>query len=92
MILVLGGSLGAKEINRAIEKNYKEWNQNNIQILWQSGDRYYNNLLDKISQTEFILIKPFLNDMTLAYLGADLVISRAGAGSTWGLGWPQMCY
>ena len=81
LILVLGGSQGAKEINRAIEKNYKEWNQNNIQILWQSGDRYYNNLLDKISQTEFILIKPFLNDMTLAYLGADLVISRAGAGT-----------
>ena len=81
LILVLGGSQGAKEINRAIEKNHKEWNQNNIQILWQSGDRYYNNLLDKISQTEFILIKPFLNDMTLAYLGADLVISRAGAGT-----------
>ncbi len=81
LILVLGGSQGAKEINRAIEKNYKEWNQNNIQILWQSGDRYYNNLLNKISQTEFILIKPFLNDMTLAYMGADLVISRAGAGT-----------
>jgi UDP-N-acetylglucosamine--N-acetylmuramyl-(pentapeptide) pyrophosphoryl-undecaprenol N-acetylglucosamine transferase len=81
LILVLGGSQGAKEINRAIEKNYKEWNQNNIQILWQSGDRYYNNLLDKISQNEFILIKPFLNDMNLAYLGADLIISRAGAGT-----------
>jgi UDP-N-acetylglucosamine--N-acetylmuramyl-(pentapeptide) pyrophosphoryl-undecaprenol N-acetylglucosamine transferase len=81
LILVLGGSQGAKEINRAIEKNYKEWNQNNIQILWQSGDRYYNDLLDKISQNEFILIKPFLNDMNLAYLGADLIISRAGAGT-----------
>ena len=81
LILVLGGSQGAKEINRAIEKNYKEWNQNNIQILWQSGDRYYNDLLDKISQNEFILIKRFLNDMNLAYLGADLIISRAGAGT-----------
>lgn len=81
LILVLGGSQGAKEINRAIEKNYKEWNQNNIQILWQSGVRYYDNLLEKISQTEYILIKPFLNDMDVAYLGADLIISRAGAGT-----------
>tara|TARA_B100000497_G_C7696631_1_gene426171 strand:- start:3129 stop:4253 length:1125 start_codon:yes stop_codon:yes gene_type:complete len=81
LILVLGGSQGAAEINRAIEKNYKEWNQNNIQILWQSGIRYHNNLLNKISQTEFILIKPFLNNMDLAYSGADLIISRAGAGT-----------
>ncbi|MEG1587540.1 MAG: undecaprenyldiphospho-muramoylpentapeptide beta-N-acetylglucosaminyltransferase [Bacteroidales bacterium] len=77
-ILVIGGSLGARTINESIEKGLDHFDKNNIQVIWQTGKSYAETT--KIVSS-FICRVPFISRMDLAYLAADLVISRAGASS-----------
>ena len=54
-----------------------------VQFLWQSGKAYFHDSLkqlEKYSQHP-IKLTEFISRMDLAYSVADLVISRAGAGS-----------
>lgn len=82
-ILIIGGSLGARTINNSIEKNLDFFIENDIQLLWQTGKFYYNDILervkDKIAKTNNIHIHEFIFDMDQAYSVADIIISRAGA-------------
>ncbi|MGL4293650.1 MAG: undecaprenyldiphospho-muramoylpentapeptide beta-N-acetylglucosaminyltransferase [Bacteroidales bacterium] len=77
-ILVIGGSLGARTINESIEKGLDQFDKNNIQVIWQTGKSYATT--NKVVSS-FICRTPFITRMDLAYLAADLVISRAGASS-----------
>ena len=77
-ILVVGGSLGARTINESIEKGLGHFDRNNIQVIWQTGKSYAET---KKIVSDFICRTPFISRMDLAYLAADLVISRAGASS-----------
>ena len=79
-LLVLGGSLGARMINRIIEENLDFILANNIQIIWQTGKLYYEDY-KKYDAKEGVQTHAFLNRMDLAYAAADFIISRAGAGS-----------
>lgn len=79
-VLVLGGSLGARKINQLIEDNLKEFEKNNLQVLWQTGSLYYNDY-SKYAEKENIQTFAFLKRMDLAYAAADIIISRAGAGT-----------
>lgn len=79
IILVLGGSLGARRINQLIESRLNEFNKNNIQLIWQTGKLYYEDYKKLNSNT--VKVHEFLNRMDLAYRAADVIISRAGAGS-----------
>jgi UDP-N-acetylglucosamine--N-acetylmuramyl-(pentapeptide) pyrophosphoryl-undecaprenol N-acetylglucosamine transferase len=76
-IVIIGGSLGAQSINNAIKNNLNELVNLNIQILWQTGARYFSGLADL--ETENIKIVKYFNDIALAYSAADLIIARAGA-------------
>ncbi len=76
-LLVLGGSLGARSINDAIKENLIELTKNNIQIIWQTGNLYYDEY--KKFETEDIKIMAFVNNMSAAYSASDLVLARAGA-------------
>ncbi len=76
-ILIIGGSQGAKSINKHIAKEYKKYLDNNIQIIWQIG-KNSDNLINGISSSS-IKIFEFINEMDLAYSASDLIISRAGA-------------
>lgn len=76
-ILVLGGSLGARNINEAVLKNLDRLLALKIQIIWQTGKNYYNEY--KSYQTQRLKIFPFISDMLLAYSAADLIVARAGA-------------
>ena len=79
-LLVLGGSLGARNINDLIEKELDFFDMQNVQILWQCGKLYYDQY--KIyNNTKDIQVYPFLNNMDFAYAAADIIISRAGASS-----------
>ena len=81
IVLVLGGSLGARTINQAIAGSMVEFQAKRYQVLWQTG-RYYFNDMNKLvagSGLEMIHPKEFIREMDLAYAVADLVISRAGA-------------
>ncbi|RPG38112.1 MAG: undecaprenyldiphospho-muramoylpentapeptide beta-N-acetylglucosaminyltransferase [Muricauda sp. TMED12] len=78
-ILVLGGSLGARRINQLIEKELGFFEEKGLQILWQCGKLYYEEY--KKYDSDSVKVLAFVNRMDLAYAAADVIISRAGAGS-----------
>jgi len=83
-LLVIGGSLGARTINQAILKFVSDGgNSENIQIVWQTGKYYFENINANIphpvSRIPYLVILPFIDRMDLAYAVADFIVSRAGA-------------
>ncbi len=76
-IVVLGGSLGARTINYSIEKNINEFKKLDVQIIWQCGEKYYEDL--KKYEDKNIKVTAFIDNMGLVYSAADLVVARAGA-------------
>lgn len=80
-VLVLGGSLGARTINRAVLADMKAFEDEGYQLLWQSGKFYFEDMDEKvkISALKHIHVKEFIKEMDLAYAVADLIVSRAGA-------------
>ncbi|NYJ28485.1 undecaprenyldiphospho-muramoylpentapeptide beta-N-acetylglucosaminyltransferase [Allomuricauda sp. ARW1Y1] len=78
-VLVLGGSLGARRINQLIEKEVDFFAKQNLRVLWQCGKLYYEAY--KTHDSDTVKVMAFVNRMDLAYAAADVIISRAGAGS-----------
>lgn len=76
-ILAFGGSLGAASLNRAMQAMLPKLQEKNIQLIWQTG----NHTISAGQYTKGIVIRPFINEMNMAYAAADLVISRAGGGT-----------
>jgi len=85
VILVLGGSLGARTINNSLLSNLSLIkNHPDVQFIWQTGKIYYEQVSQKVHEAGEIAnlyVSDFIKDMASAYAAADLVISRAGAGS-----------
>ena len=79
VLLVLGGSLGARAINELVKKHLSLFREKDVQVLWQCGKLYYEEFEKYTDNT--IRVHAFINQMALAYAAADVVISRAGAGS-----------
>lgn len=75
VVLVIGGSLGARTINRSIQDSLEVFHQNGVQLLWQTG----KNFKAVLSGLEGIKSSEFISDMKTAYAAADIVVSRAGA-------------
>lgn len=78
-VLILGGSLGARRINQLVENHLRDFREKEIQLIWQTGKLYYQEY--KKYEGGTVRVQEFLNRMDLAYSGADVIISRAGAGS-----------
>jgi len=78
-LFVVGGSLGSKRINQLINSNLEWLISEDLQLIWQTGKIYYQTYQSK--QSKFIKVKQFIEDMNLAYSAADIIISRAGAGT-----------
>jgi len=80
-VLIIGGSQGARTINQAVLAHIEDIKKMNCQLLWQTGELFYNTneaqLSGLISQN--IKIVPFIKRMDLAYSVADYIVSRAGA-------------
>ncbi len=76
-LLILGGSLGARSINEAAANSIGKFKDSNIQVLWQSGSIYYEEYKKYAGKN--VLVKPFIENMNLAYSACDLLVSRAGA-------------
>lgn len=79
-VLILGGSLGARAINKLIESQVNWLVDNNVQVIWQTGKLYFNEY-KKFNALAGIHVVEFINKMNLAYAASDIIISRAGAGS-----------
>ena len=61
-VLVLGGSLGAKNINDAIINNISLIRESSYQILWQTGKLYYDEIQNHNYQEKNLVIKPFIDE------------------------------
>ena len=88
-LLIIGGSLGARTINKSVIAHLSALIKSDIQVIWQTGKNYYADCkaaLDSANANREALSKgiictDFVSQMPLAYALADLVISRAGASS-----------
>ena len=84
-VLIIGGSLGARTINESVLGHLTLIKQqNDVQFIWQTGKYYSEEInaeLQRRGCPDNLLVKDFISDMAAAYSAADLVISRAGAGS-----------
>lgn len=84
-ILIVGGSLGARTLNESVLGNLPlVRQQKSVQFIWQTG-KYYSGAIQRELKTRGcpanLVATEFIGDMAKAYAAADLVISRAGAGS-----------
>src|SRR5690606_14493540 len=85
-IVVTSVSLGAKTVNAFMLEAMDEIRErNDLQVIWQTGPTYYNNMKEVLVMDKLIpahvKVMPFVDRMDYAYAAADLIISRAGAGT-----------
>lgn len=83
-ILIVGGSLGARTINNCVMQGLEKIKNSGVQFIWQTGKFYINEAkatVAKAGEIPMLHTTDFISDMAAAYTAADLVISRAGAGS-----------
>ena len=84
-ILLVGGSLGARSMNESMINSLQQIAANpDVQFVWQTGKYYYNEIVARVKEAgkpDNLTITDFVSDMASALGVADLVISRAGAGS-----------
>ncbi len=84
-VLIVGGSLGARTINNTLIAGLSVIKANSdVQFIWQTGKFYHPQVMEAIKATgklPNLFVTDFIKDMAAAYAAADLIISRAGAGS-----------
>ncbi len=83
VVLIIGGSLGARTLNESVMENLKLIQNTKAQIIWQTGSYYFKEMLERLGTNCPDNLHPmeFVSRMDLAYAVADVVISRAGAGT-----------
>src|SRR5690606_23041675 len=85
-ILIIGGSVGARQMNGyVLDVMHELGEKEDVQFIWQTGKAYYEDMKMMLKLDQLIpgnvRVKPYLDRMDLAYAAADLIISRAGAGT-----------
>ncbi len=78
-VLVVGGSLGAKTINEAIDKHLDQLLDAGLQLIWQTGKPYAAKAEARVKGKQHVWINDFITQMEYAYAAADIVVARAGA-------------
>ncbi len=83
VIVVIGGSLGARTINNSILGQIDLFENADVQLVWQTGKLYIDQIRKELDQKELSNIRyfDFINHMDMAYGIADVIISRAGAAT-----------
>lgn len=84
IILIVGGSLGARTVNESVLQNLDMIKESGVQFIWQTGKYYNASIMAELKQrgtVPSLHVTDFISDMGAAYKAADLVISRAGASS-----------
>lgn len=82
-ILVVGGSQGARTMNRIVREAFERWEaRDGVQVLFQTGEADYETVRESCSRIALLVRPvPFLTDMGDALGAADLVVCRAGAST-----------
>ncbi len=83
-VLLMGGSLGARTLNESMLAHLDDICRSSVQFIWQTGKYYFDEVSRRVAEAgdlPMIYVADFISKMENAYSAADLVISRAGAGS-----------
>ena len=78
-VLSIGGSLGAKSINEALDKDIDAFAENDIQLIWQTGVPYAAKGKERAAGRKNVWVGEFITKMEYAFAAGDVVISRSGA-------------
>ena len=81
LLLVVGGSLGARTINESIAGGLSKIEAAGVQLLWQTGKSEAERFAAAAEGASGVKATPFIADMATAYRAATLVVARAGAGT-----------
>jgi len=81
ILLILGGSLGAKNINDVILNNWERLLKvSNVRIYWGTGKNNFKEINEKITKRkQNDVIKPYFKNIGEVMAASDLMIGRAGA-------------
>ena len=86
IVLVFGGSQGAKRINEAIIEIIKNKMNKNYQIMWAAGPKQYDDVKEILEQNnisinniENIKIVPYIYNMEEVMNCVDAIVARSGA-------------
>jgi UDP-N-acetylglucosamine--N-acetylmuramyl-(pentapeptide) pyrophosphoryl-undecaprenol N-acetylglucosamine transferase len=82
-LLVVGGSQGAGTLNECVKKWISGRDYGNIQMIWQYGRFYRDGIMKFMEENRTDAVKEFefIKRMDLAFSAADVIITRAGAGT-----------
>jgi UDP-N-acetylglucosamine--N-acetylmuramyl-(pentapeptide) pyrophosphoryl-undecaprenol N-acetylglucosamine transferase len=81
VVLVFGGSLGARLLN---DLALEAWAENGPTVIHLCGERDYAELQGRRASRPEYILQPFMDEIGVAYGAADIVLARAG-GSVWEL-------
>ncbi len=84
IVLIIGGSLGARTVNESVLNNLQSIAASGVQFIWQTGNYYKKHIEEQLKikrKPDNLFVTDFISHMEQAYNAADLVISRAGASS-----------
>jgi UDP-N-acetylglucosamine--N-acetylmuramyl-(pentapeptide) pyrophosphoryl-undecaprenol N-acetylglucosamine transferase len=82
VLLIVGGSQGARAINLGIAAHIIKYLDSGIQVIWQTGEGFCEQAVEVVKASNamnLIKVFAFIQRMDLAYAAADCIISRAGA-------------
>jgi UDP-N-acetylglucosamine--N-acetylmuramyl-(pentapeptide) pyrophosphoryl-undecaprenol N-acetylglucosamine transferase len=78
-VLSVGGSLGAKSINEALDAQLELFEKEGLQLIWQTGKPYAPKAKQRAAGKQHVWANEFITQMEYAYAAGDVVISRSGA-------------
>lgn len=83
VLLVVGGSQGARSINRAMKAGLEQISKAGVQLIWQCGKLFFDEAKAAVAElkSDHIKVYDFITRMDYAYALADVIISRAGAST-----------
>jgi UDP-N-acetylglucosamine--N-acetylmuramyl-(pentapeptide) pyrophosphoryl-undecaprenol N-acetylglucosamine transferase len=76
---VIGGSLGARSINEAIDRGLDDLLKAGLQLIWQTGKPYAERAKERSVGKKSVWVNEFITHMEYAYAAADIVVARSGA-------------
>lgn len=78
-LLVVGGSLGARSINEAVNAHLDALIAAGLQVIWQTGKPYAAMAAERVKGRTGVWASDFITKMEYAYAAADIIVARAGA-------------
>ncbi len=81
VILIFGGSLGARTLNQSLFPHIRSLAKAPVDILWQTGTAFYPTAKTEVESVDAknIRVMEFIYEMNYAYALANLVVCRSGA-------------